>query len=151
MLEYKEMQVVDTDRNWILFCVPSEVNPELFSNLLRPFLQDQMWRMKDKNPSKYTASKYSGTLPEFVASVMYVQNAPMKMTEGLPAFAKQCIHLEIRESDKELSQAVFNYILLAKADEGSLASSLAFTTVLELAPQSQKRMIWVVCFKITWR
>lgn len=57
---------------------------------------------------------------------MYVQNVPMKMSEGLPAFAKQCIHLEIRESDKELFQALFNYILLSKADKKLLGQFARF-------------------------
>ena len=41
-LEYKHMQVVDTDRSWILFGVPGDTHPEAFGNMLRPFLQNAM-------------------------------------------------------------------------------------------------------------
>lgn len=115
-LAYKEMQVVDTDRHWILFGVPSETNPEAFSNLLKPFLMHELIKMKDKNPTKYDGAKFA-SLPEFVLSVMYVQNVPFKMTEGLPAHAKQCIHIEIRQSDKDLFKELFKFITLTKSDK----------------------------------
>ena len=115
-LSYKEMQVVDTDRYWILFGVPSETNPEAFTNLLKPFLMHELIKMKDKNPKKYEGAKFT-TLPDFVLSVMYVQNVPFKMTEGLPPYAKQCIHIEIRQSDKEVFKELFKFITLTKSDK----------------------------------
>ena len=115
-LEYKEMQAVDTDRHWILFGVPSETSPESFSRLLKPFLADELTKMKDKNPTKYTGTKFL-SVPEFIVNVMYVQNVPFKMTEGLPAQAKQCIHIEIRQTDKEFFKELFKFITLSKSDK----------------------------------
>ena len=115
-LEYKEMQAVDTDRHWILFGVPSETNPDSFSKILKPFLTGELARMKEKNPMKYTGLKFM-SLPDFAVSVMYIQNVPFKMTEGLPAYAKQCIHIEIRQTDKELSKELFKFITLSKSDK----------------------------------
>ncbi len=124
-LEYKKMQVVDTDRNWVLFNVPGETDPELFGNMLRPFLQQAMRKMRDKNPKKYAASVYAGTLPDFVINIMY-PNVPFKMSEGLPSHAKLCIHIEIRQSDMELFKNLFNYILLAKLDKKFLGQFARF-------------------------
>ncbi len=124
-LEYKKMQVVDTDRNWVLFNVPSETDPELFGNMLRPFLQQAMRKMRDKNPTKYAASVYAGTLPDFVINIMY-PNVPYKMSEGLPSHAKLCIHIEIRQSDMELFKNLFNYILLSKLDKKFLGQFARF-------------------------
>jgi hypothetical protein len=115
-LEYKDMQVVDTDRHWILFGVPSETNPESFSKILKPFLAEELAKMKEKNPTKYSGSMFT-SLPDFTVSISYVQNVPFKMTEGLPAYAKQCIHIEIRQSDKELFKELFKYITLSKSDK----------------------------------
>ncbi len=72
-LEYKEMQVVDTDRHWILFGIPSETNPESFSKLLKPFLTDKLTKMKEKNPNKYTESKFQ-SLPNFTVRVIPFQD-----------------------------------------------------------------------------
>ncbi len=110
------MQVVDTDRNWILFGVPSETHPESFGNMLRPFLQHAMEKMRDKNPTKYTAPKYAGRIPEFVINIMYA-NVLYKMSEGLPGHTKLCIHIEIRQSDLDLFKEVFRFIKIAKLEK----------------------------------
>ncbi len=115
--EYKKMQSVDTDRNWILFGVPSKTHPESFGDLLKPFLFDCLIKMRDKNPDKYSSKKYHKNIPEFVINIMYVQNVLFEMTKGLPAFAKICIHIEIKQSDKEFFQELFRFIGLAKLEK----------------------------------
>lgn len=125
-LEYKQMQAVDTDRNWILFGVPSDTHPESFGNMLKPFLQNAMWKMRDKNPSKYKAAKYSSPLPQFVVNIMYVQNVPFRMTEKLPAWAKKCIHIEIRQSDRDLFKEIFRFVTISHLDKRLLGNFARF-------------------------
>lgn len=116
--EYKPLQVVETERNWILFGIPgTDIHPESFGNMVRPFLQHAMWKMSDKNPTKYPASKYSGSLPDFVINISYAQNVPFKMAEKLPPQAKLLIHFEMRQSDSELFQEIFRFISLSKLDK----------------------------------
>ncbi len=140
-LDYKQMQVVDTDRNWILFGVPSETHPKSFGNLLRPFLQQAMHKMRDKSPTKYTASKYAGAIWDFVINIMYA-NVPYKMLEGLPGHTKLCIHIETRQSDLELFKELFRFISLAKLEKKMFRHKH-----LLLVPHSQNARNAAKCFK----
>ena len=115
--EYKKLQVVDTNRNWILFGVPAYTHPESFGNMTRPILQDAMHAMSRKNPAKYPASKYGGSLPDFAICCMYVQNVPFELSKDLDNKAKRCIHFEIRSSDDEVFGNIFKYMGLSRRDK----------------------------------
>ena len=115
---YKELQVVDTNRNWILFGVPASTHPESFALMVKPILQDAMHKMAAKNPTgKYPVSKYGGELPPFAVSCMYAQHVPFEMSKGLDDRFKRCIHFEIRSSDAEIFANIFKYMGLSHLDK----------------------------------
>lgn len=116
-LSFKQLQVVDTNRNWILFGVPATSDPGAFHAMVRPILQDAMHSMAKKNASKYPASKYGGELPEFAVSNMYVLNVPWEKTKGLEAKHKKCFHFEIHSSDNKIFGNIFKYMGLSRLDK----------------------------------
>lgn len=117
-MEYKQLQAVDTERNWILFGVPASTHAESFHAMVRPILQDAMHKMAAKNPTgKYPLSKYGGELPTFAVSCMYVSHVPFDLSKGLNERFKKCIHFEIRSSDAEIFSNVFKYMGLSRLDK----------------------------------
>lgn len=117
-MEYKKLQVVDTNRNWILFGVPAVgTDPEAFADMIRPILQETMHKMTTKNPIQYPASKYGGQIPEFAIYCTYVANVSFELSKDLENKLKQCIQFEIRASANEIFGNVMKYLGLSRTDK----------------------------------
>lgn len=93
----KELQVMRTSRNLILFGVPSNVHFAAVNNLLRDVMDAALHSMVQQNPVRYPEDEYQSP-PDFSVVRMYVKNTPFEKrdkNDTTPSWARLPLHFEV--------------------------------------------------------
>ena len=93
----KELQVLRTTRNFILFGIPSDVKFDAVTDLLRDLMNEALTLMVEYDRVRYPEESYHW-LPDFSMVRMYVKNTPFEerdKNDPTPAWAKMPLHLEV--------------------------------------------------------
>lgn len=112
----KELQVLRTSRNLILFGVPSNVNFAAVTTLLREMMEVTLNDMVAQDPSRYPEDEYQYP-PEFSVIRMYVKNTPFEKRDNsdpTPSWAKLPLHLEVDVLLEEYLEEILKYMVTSK-------------------------------------
>lgn len=110
---YKEIQVVHTSQNCILFGVPNNIDRGACAALLRKLMKQAQPKLTAKNPGKYPPSRYGGDLPPFEVRRDWVKNAGWSKydeDEDLPGWAKSALQVEVAREHEPVIEACLLYL-----------------------------------------
>ena len=108
----KELQLLRTSRNLILFGVPSNVHFGAVSTLLRDMMEDILPAMVESDPVRYPEEEYSW-VPQFSVNRMYVKNTPFEerdKSDPTPAWAKLPLHIEVDAYHEDYLEEIFKFL-----------------------------------------
>ena len=112
----KELQALRTARNIVLFGVPSDVNYEAVTSLLREMMEEALVLMVDHNPTRYPEEDYHW-LPEFGLARMYVKNTPFEerdKNDTTPSWAKMPLHVEVESYFEDYMYEILMFMVTNK-------------------------------------
>ena len=112
----KELQVLRTSRNLILFGVPSNVSFSAVTNLLRDMMEVTLDSMVSHDPVRYPGDQYQSP-PDFSVVRMYVKNTPFEKRDNndpTPSWAKLPLHLEVDVLLEEYLEEILKYMVTSR-------------------------------------
>lgn len=125
-MKYKELQVLESKSDFILFGVPSSGDKNAATFEFRTYMAEVLDKMHGEPGGEYAAAEFAD-LPEFVMIRNFVKNTPFDRQgedERLPLWAKMPFHFEVREEQQSTLATILNYMERKKYLYQYLGSSL---------------------------
>ena len=108
----KDLQVMRSSRNFILFGVPSNVSYKGVEDLLEQAMYDILPMMVEEDPKRYPPEEFD-FVPDFKLSQMYVKNTPFverEKNDTTPSWARLPLHFEVAVEFEEFLEDILLYM-----------------------------------------